>query len=298
MKTNQDKTKQETLVICGLKIKGSHAAKAATSQPFFWQLCFYVLWPIALICFWTVKFASDASSTALIGRYTSDPSGSGSVLFLPVLFVVTPFFAFVVACWTLCLENPRGSEWCCLLQFPLTQTSSGDRAVCSLKAWGTWGWGVLVSSVSAAFTHLPPDSQEEPSSIPVWRLDCLPGPLLGRSWSPQSPEHREGTDAQRSAGLGRVLGTCSVPPFFLGSLVSDVQPDLSGLHSNFCLPSPGSRPEPCQPVPLLDLSSAFSPRVGFAQMPWGKAWPSQSLCFPLVWNLRLWLPGGALLNCI
>lgn len=43
MKTNQDKTKQETLVICGLKIKGSQAAKAATSQPFFWQLCFYVL---------------------------------------------------------------------------------------------------------------------------------------------------------------------------------------------------------------------------------------------------------------
>ena len=43
MKTNQDKTTQETLVICGLKIKGSQAAKAATSQPFFWQLCFYVL---------------------------------------------------------------------------------------------------------------------------------------------------------------------------------------------------------------------------------------------------------------
>ena len=82
-----------------------------------------------------------------------------------------------------------------------------------------------------------------------------------------SPEHHEVTDTQHSASLGRVLGTCSVPPFFLGSLVSDVQPDLSGLHSNFCLPSPGSLPEPCQPVPLLDLSPAFSPRVGFAQMP-------------------------------
>ena len=55
-------------------------------------------------------------SIPLICWLTSDTSGSGSVLFLLVLFVVTPSFAFLVACWTLCLENPRGSEWCCLLQ--------------------------------------------------------------------------------------------------------------------------------------------------------------------------------------
>ena len=63
-----------------------------------------------------MTFASDTCSIPLICWYTSDTSGSGSVLFLLVLFVVKPFFAFLVACWTLCLENPRGFEWCCLLQ--------------------------------------------------------------------------------------------------------------------------------------------------------------------------------------
>ena len=56
-----------------------------------------------------MKFASDTSSIPLIRWYTSDASGSVSVLFLLVLFVVRPFFAFLVACWTLCLENPRSS---------------------------------------------------------------------------------------------------------------------------------------------------------------------------------------------
>ena len=74
-------------------------------------------------------------------------------------------------------------------EFPLTQTSSGDRAVCSLRAWGTWGLGVLVSSVSAAFTHLPPPTpgRSFPASPVSGSLGWLPGPpLLGRSWSPPS----------------------------------------------------------------------------------------------------------------
>ena len=33
----------------------------------------------------------------------------GSVLFLLVLLVVTTSFVFLIACWTLCLENSRGS---------------------------------------------------------------------------------------------------------------------------------------------------------------------------------------------
>ena len=41
-----------------------------------------------------VKFASDTSSIPLIRWYTSDASGSVSVLFLLVLFVVTPFWLF------------------------------------------------------------------------------------------------------------------------------------------------------------------------------------------------------------
>ena len=57
-----------------------------------------------------MKFASDTSSIPLILWYTSDASGSVSVLFLLVLFVVTPFFAFFIACRTLCMENHRGSE--------------------------------------------------------------------------------------------------------------------------------------------------------------------------------------------
>ena len=49
-----------------------------------------------------------------------------------------------------------------------------------------------------------------------------------------SPEHHEVTDTQRSASLGRVLGT-----------FSDIQTDSSGLRSIFCLHSPRNPPELC-----------------------------------------------------
>ena len=80
------------------------------------QFWFSESFPFVKYIFQQVTFASDTSSIPLIRWYISHTSGSGSVLFLLVLFVVTPSFASLVACWTLCLENPRGSEWCCLLQ--------------------------------------------------------------------------------------------------------------------------------------------------------------------------------------
>ena len=83
------------------------------------QFWFSESFPFVKYIFQQVTFASNTSSIPLICWYTSDTSGSGSVFFfffLLVLFVVTPSFAFLIACWTLCLENPRGSEWCCLLQ--------------------------------------------------------------------------------------------------------------------------------------------------------------------------------------
>ena len=96
--------------------------------------------------------------------------------------------------------------------------------------------GVLINSVSAAFTHLPPSPREEPSSISIWKPEVLP--RAPPSWQVLahrlSPEHNEVTDTQHSAGLGRVFGT-----------FSDIWTDLSGLHSNFCLPSPRNRPELC-----------------------------------------------------
>ena len=72
-------------------------------------------------------------------------------------------------------------------EFPLTQTSSGDRAVCSLRAWGTWGLDPFKLSLSSLHPPSPPTPGSFPASPVSGSLGCLPGPpLLGRSWSPLS----------------------------------------------------------------------------------------------------------------
>ena len=168
-----------------------------------------------------MKFASDSSSIPLICWYTSDTCGSVSILFLLVLFVVTPLFAFLVAWWTLSMETLDFLAMLSSPEVPLMQTSSEDRAVCSLRVWVTWGWGVLVSWVSAAFTHLPPLTPgRSPPASPSGSLGCLPWPppfSAGPEAHRLSPERHKVIDTQRSAGLGRVLGMFSVPPFSWGA---------------------------------------------------------------------------------
>ena len=91
-------------------------------------------------------------------------------------------------------------------------------------------------SLSSLHPPSPPTPGSFPASPVSGSLGCLPGPPPSRQvLKPTvSPEHHEVTDSQRSAGLGRVLGT-----------FSDIQTDLSGLRSTFCLHSPRNPPELC-----------------------------------------------------
>ena len=116
------------------------------------------------------------------------------------------------------------------------------------QTWVTWGWGVLVSWVSAAFTHLPPPTPgRSPLVSPSGSLGCLPGPLLlGRSWSPPSVSWApQGDWYSVLSQFGQTVGYVFCASLFLGSLVSNIQTDLSGPCSNFCLPSPRNCPELC-----------------------------------------------------
>ena len=71
-------------------------------------------------------------------------------------------------------------------------------------------------------------------SLEAWAASQVPLFSAGPEAHRLSPEHREVTDNQRSAGLGRVLGT-----------FSDTRTDSSGLRPNFCLLSPMNHPELC-----------------------------------------------------
>ena len=136
------------------------------------------------VFFELVKFASDSSSIPLICCYTSDTSGSVSVLFLLVLFVVTPFFAFLVAYWTLSMENPRVSGGAVF-----------SRGSSDAELW--WGQSCLFTqglsdlrlgcpcklSLSSLHPASPPDPREETSSVSIWKPGVPPmaPSLLGRS---------------------------------------------------------------------------------------------------------------------
>ena len=80
-----------------------------------------------------------------------------------------------------------------------------------LEAGGVGG-EVLVSSVSLAFTHLPPRPQGgafQHLSLEAWGASQGPPFLAGPEAHRLSPEHHEVTDTQCSASLGRVLGMFS-----------------------------------------------------------------------------------------
>ena len=173
------------------------------------------------VFFELVKFASDSSSIPLICCYTSDTSGSVSVLFLLVLFVVTPFFAFLVACWTLSMENPRVSD-----------DAVFSRGSSDAELW--WGQSCLFTqglsdlrlgcpyklSLSSLHPASPLTPGRSPPASPSGSLGCLPWPppfSAGPEAHRLSPEHHKVIETQRSAGLGRVLGMFSVPPFSWGA---------------------------------------------------------------------------------
>ena len=99
---------------------------------------------------------------------------------------------------------------------------------------------------------------------------------------PPSLEHHEMTDTQRSASLGRVLGTFSVPPFSWGAWSLTSSPTCQACTQIFVFPAQGTVQSSVSQSPLLDCPLPLLPRVGFAQMPRGKAWPSASTLLSLL----------------
>lgn len=96
--------------------------------------------------------------------------------------------------------------------------------------------GPFKLSLSSLHPPSPPTPGRLSSVSSVWKPGVPPrAPRSRQVLKPTvSPEHQEVTDSQRSAGLGRVLGT-----------FSDIRTDSSGLRLTFCLHSPRNPPELC-----------------------------------------------------
>ena len=138
-----------------------------------------------------------------------------------VLFVVTPSFAFLLA---------RGHY----VWKTLEVLSDAAFSRVSSDADLQWGQSCLFTqglrdlrlgclcklSLSSLHPPSPLTPERSPPAFPSGSLGCLPWPppfSAGPEAHRLSPEHHKVIDTQRSAGLGRVLGMFSVPPFSWGA---------------------------------------------------------------------------------
>ena len=119
-----------------------------------------------------------------------------------------------------------------------------------LEAGGEGGGAVLVSSVSVAFTHLPPPRPQggafQHLGLEAWGASQGPPFSAGPEAHRLSPEHHEVTDTQRSAGLGRVL-----------AMFSDILP-CQACARIFVFPAQGTVKSCVSQPLLLDFFPAFS----------------------------------------
>lgn len=127
----------------------------------------------------------------------------------------------------------------------------------------------------------PPPTRPQGGALQRLRLEAW-GPSQGPSFSagPEShrppPEDHEVIDTQRSASLGRVLGTFSVPNFSWGDWSLPSGLTCQACAHMFVFPARGTVQSCVTQSPLLDFPLPFFRRVSFVQMPRGKERPSQS----------------------